>query len=188
MAKGEFVGHNNNQLVCPVCNGLTGLFDTDFPAKTKRIEHSCDWCGAGLVVRLQGKDNEHVEVNHDGTQRIKTLVLLRTRAVKGQTEYIAVKSGFFLIPDEKTDSGLKRQKRSDKIHYEFPSSPLNLEDQPTMHGTKIRPGTQFVYMDTVIVPKNTTGYSFQTGYLQQFPESPDAWLSVFPRLKYVGMG
>lgn len=186
MAKGEFVGQKTRHLVCPECNGLTGLLQSDIQSSSKRLEHSCDYCGTGLVIKIQGNNNEHVEITEAGTQRIKTLVLLRTRSSKGETEYIAVKSGFFLTPDENTAARLQRQKRADKIYYEFPATPLNLEDQPTMYGTKIRPNARFVYMDTVLVPKNTTGYSFQTGYMESFPESPEAWRSVFPQLKYVG--
>lgn len=187
MAKGEFVGQRLKQLVCTVCNCPSGLYETDLNKSTGRIEHSCDMCGAGMVVRVQGKNGEHVEVTQAGTKRRKTLVLLRTHGHDKNLKYIAVHSGFFVPPNEEPTEGLKRQKRLDKLQFEFPEKPLTLENYSTMDGTKVKPGTLFIHMDTILVPKHTVGYNIHTDYNRNFPEHPDSWIKLFPQLRFSRM-
>lgn len=187
MAKGEFVGQRLRQLTCLVCNCMSGFLETQITNKSQRIEHNCDRCGAGMVIRVQGKNNEHVEVTTSGTKRVKTLVLLRTHGYEQRVKYIAVHSGFFLTSGEEPSEGLKRQKRLDKLQYEFPDKPITLEEYSTMDGTKVALGGSFIHMDTVLVPRHTVGYTIETGYNQYFPGNIDSWDKIFPQLRYVAM-
>lgn len=184
MAKGEFVGQLMSQLACPVCNCVSGLYKHEIIKSGGRVEHSCDMCGAGLVVRIQGKNNEHVEVTKSGTKRVKTLVLLRTCGRGDDLTHIAVHSGFFLEPNETPTEGLKRQKRMDKLRFEFLDKAIVLEDYSTMDGSKIQPGTLLIHMDTILVPKHTPGYKIQTDYNRSFPENQDSWMKLFPQLRF----
>lgn len=188
MPKGEFVGQRQPQLACIECNGLTGLYQTQLTTKSGRIEHSCDMCGTGLVVRVQGDSKEHVEVTKSGTKRLKTLVLLRTQGFSGGVKHIAVHSGFFLSPDETPSEGLKRQKRLDKLRFEFLDKAIILEDYSTMDGSKIEPGTPLIHMETILVPKHTPGYRIETDYNRSFPENSASWVTLFSQLRFTGMG
>lgn len=183
MAKGEFVGQRQPQLVCIECNCVTGLYQSQLTTKSARIEHSCDMCGTGLVVRVQGKGNQHVEVTKSSTKRVKTLVLLRTQGSSKSIKYIAVHSGFFLSPDETSSEGLKHQKRLDKLRFEFLDKAIILEDYSTMDGSKIEPGTPLIYMDTILVPKHTPGYRIETDHNRSFPNDYFAWIDLFPVLQ-----
>lgn len=187
MAKGEFVGQLAGQLVCTVCKGMTGLYQMGITKNTNHIEHNCDMCGAGLMVRFQGKNKEHVEVTQTGTKRLKTLVLLRTHGHNKSLKYIAVHSGFFVPPNEEPTEGLKRQKRLDKLQFEFPEKPLTLENYSTMDGTKVKPGTLFIHMDTILVPKHTVGYNIHTDFNRNFPEHQDSWIKLFSQLRFSRM-
>lgn len=175
---------NNPKIACIQCGEPVGTFDHLKPM-TIAGPWYCQSCGHGHEVWMAEGGPEVKSFNY---RQVKVLTLLKLDKTNGRSVFLVQQSSSTVHADSPDEDAVSDKAQSNDRHYYeehmCPGNVLNCEVMTYAGPDNIDTDPHGIlrHIQTVLLPKDAVNGKFRVSTNYLFPDDPQAWFHVFPKM------